>query len=127
MKAQINKPRYNKYTTLCALVGHHDENGNYCETVFENIKLKDLDKSIAENVYLDHDITLHVAPKCELRVFAKNMDDIHTYCETIDNFQTRKILLDDYIICTEPTTRYIWTTIDFEEYRELKNNSPARV
>ena len=91
MKVQINKPRYNKYTTFCALVGHHDDNGNYCETVFENIKFKDLDKSIAENVYLDHDITLHIAPKCELRVFAKNMDDIHTYCETIDNLQTRKL------------------------------------
>jgi hypothetical protein len=123
MKAQINKPRYNKYTTLCALVGHHDENGNYCETVFENIKLKDLHKSIAENIYLDHDITLHVAPKCEVRVFAKTMDDIHIYCETIDDLNTRKILLDNYIICTEPTKRYIWTTIDFEEHRALMNGS----
>ena len=127
MKVQINKPRYNKYTTFCALVGHHDDNGNYCETVFENIKFKDLDKSIAENVYLDHDITLHIAPKCELRVFAKNMDDIHTYCETIDNLQTRKIMLDDYIICLEPTTRYIWTTIDLEEYREVMSQLPLEL
>lgn len=127
MKVQINKPRYNKYTTFCALVGHHNDNGNYCETVFENIKFKDLDKSIAENVYLDHDITLQIAPKCELRVFAKNMDDIHTYCETIDNLQTRKIMLDDYIICLEPTTRYIWTTIDFEEYREVMSQLPLEL
>ena len=45
------------------------------------IKLKDMHEFITENIYLDHDITVHVAPKTEVRVFAKNMNDIHTYCD----------------------------------------------
>lgn len=124
MKARINPTHYSKCTKVCALVGHYDENGNYDETVFENIKLKDMHKSITENIYLDHDITVHVAPKTEVRVFAKNMNDIHTYCETIDDRDARQHLLESFVICTEPTTRYIWATIDFEEYKKLRSLSP---
>lgn len=124
MKANINKTTYNKSAVVCALVGHYDENGNYDETVFENIKLKDIHKSITENIYLDHDITVHVAPQTEVRVFAKNMNDIHTYCETIDDRDARKHLLESFVICTEPTTQYIWATIDFEEYKKLLSLSP---
>ena len=119
MKAKINPTHCSKYTNVCALVGRYDDNGNYVETVFENIKLEDMHKSIAENIYLDHDITVQVAPQTEVRVFAKNMNDIRTYCETIDDRDTRKCLLESIVICTEPTTRYIWATIDFEEYKKL--------
>ena len=119
MKVRSNQTHYGKYTNVCALVGHYDDNGNYVETVFENIKLEDMHKSIAENIYLDHDITVQVAPQTEVRVFAKNMNDIRTYCETIDDRDARKCLLESFIICTEPTTRYIWATIDFEEYKKL--------
>ena len=119
MKAKINPTHCSKYTNVCALVGHYDDNGNYVETIFENIKLKDMHEFITENIYLDHDITVHVAPKTEVRVFAKNMNDIHTYCETIDDRDARRYLLESFVICTEPTAQYIWTTIDFEEYKKL--------
>ena len=52
MKVRSNQTHYGKYTNVCALVGHYDDNGNYVETVFENIKLEDMHKSIAENIYL---------------------------------------------------------------------------
>ena len=119
MKTRINQSHYNKLTTICALVGHYDDNGNYVETVFENIKLKDIHESITENIYLDHDITVHVALKTEVRVFAKTMNDIHTYCETIDDRDARKCLLESFVICSEASTRYLWTTIDFDEHKKL--------
>lgn len=115
MKAIINKAKFNRNTTVCALVVHYDENGNYAETVFENIELKDIPNSIKDNIDFIHDITLQVEPNKEVRVFAKNVDDIHTYYKSVKDNDTLRVLLEDYIIWLEPPTEYIWTSFDLDK------------
>lgn len=127
MKAKINPTHCSKYTTVCAVVGHYDENGNYCEKEFENIKLKDLHKDIAKNIYLNHDVTMHVAPGIEIRVFAKDMNKIETYLEIENDTDCLKSMLDCWSKYNQLSSDYIYTTIDLEELKEPKKLSPMEL
>ena len=127
MKARINQTHRSKYTNVSALVGYYDENGNYCEKEFENIKLKDLHKDIAKNIYLNHDVTMHVAPGIEIRVFAKDMNKIETYLEIENDPDCLKSMLDCWSKYNQPSSDYIYTTIDLEEWKELKKLPPIEL
>ena len=124
MKARINQTYYSKYTTVCVLVGHYDENGNYCEMVFENMKLKDIHQDITKNIDLNHDITIHVAPGIEVRVFAKSMKNIETYLDIENDPEGMKSMLDCWSKYNKPSTDYVYATIDLEEWKELKKLPP---
>jgi len=120
MKANIK----NKHTNVCVRVGYYDENGQYSEVTYDNLSLKDLHKSIRRGVYLDHDITLHIVPGIEARMFAKSLDDIETLLEINQNPDFLKEMLDVWSKYNQSENGdYIYTTIDLEEERELVKSS----
>ena len=111
MKALINKQK-----TTSALVGYYDENGSYHEMTYEKLELKDLDRSITRNVYLDHDITVHVAPSVEVRVFAKNLKDIEKCLEIKEDPEYFKAIFDAFSKYNRSVNgEYIYTTFELEE------------
>ena len=122
MKAIINRHR-----TACVLIGYYDEDGNYREIARENLELKNLPKRITKNIYLNHDITIHVSPRIEICVFAKSMKDIETYLEIENDPNCLESMLKCWSKYNEPSDNYIWTTIDFEELRELKVLPPINI
>ena len=128
MKARINKTNYNRDTTVCAVIGGYNENGAYEEVTLENVKLKEFDRVISKNIYLDHDLSIQIAPRIQVRVFAKSMEAIEMYLEISNNPDQIKGLFDALSKHNKfDAADYIWTTVDLEEYRELKNNFPVRV
>ena len=76
MKAIINTAKLNRYTTVCTVIGYYDENTEYKERTFEDLPIKELSKRVSKNIYLDHDVTVQIAPKKEIRVFAKSMEEM---------------------------------------------------
>ena len=68
-----------KNKQVCILLGYYDEKGNYCETVFENAPLDELEESITENIDLNHDLTIQIVPGIEVRTFAKSINDLNRY------------------------------------------------
>ena len=112
------KARINKYDTACMVVGYYDEAGEYREEIFENVSLKKLHKSIAKNVYLSHDLTLHVVPGIEVRAFAKSRKDIETCLEVEGDQNHFKTMLDVFSKHNQSVNgEYIYTTYEFEERR----------
>jgi hypothetical protein len=109
------KARINRYDKACVLVGYYNLAGEYCEEVFEEVDLKTMDKSITRNVYLSHDITLHVVPGVEVRVFAKSRKDIETCLEIEGNPSYFKETLDFFSKYCEPVEgAYLHSTFDLE-------------
>lgn len=112
------KVRNNKYKTACMLLGYYDESNKYCETIYENLELKSLDNSITRHIYLNHDITMHVVPGVEIRVFAKNRKDIDTLYEIEGNLNHFNRTLDAFSKHnTAVNNEYIYTTFELEERR----------
>lgn len=112
------KVRINKYDTACMMVGCYDEAGKYREEIFENVDLKKMDRSITRNVYLSHDITLHVVPGIEVRVFAKSRKDIETCVEIEGNPNHFKQTFDCFSKYNKSVNgEYIYTTFELEERR----------
>ena len=72
----VNK---NKYDTVCMLMGYYDKDGNYRETIVENVELKALGKFLTKYIWFDHDISVQIAYHEEIRVFAKTLKDIETW------------------------------------------------
>lgn len=122
MKA-INK----RYDRTCMVLGYYDygDGGEYRELVSENFELSKLDKSIKKHIYLNHDITIHIVPGVEIRVFAKNLKDIQTYLEVSKNLDDFKTMLDCFSEYNKSVNgEYIYTTIDIEEFkREIELDS----
>ena len=110
--------RINKYDTACMVVGCYDETGEYREEMFENVDLKKMDKSITKNVYLSHDITLHVVPGIEVRVFAKSRKDIEACVEIEGDPDHFRKTLDCFSKYNKSVNgEYIYTTFELEERR----------
>ena len=119
------KAKNNKYDTVCMVVGYYDEEGGYREGMLENVNLKKIDKSIADNISLTHDITIHVVPGIEIRVFAKNRKDIETCLEIEGDPDHFKVLLDCFSKHNKSVNgEYICTTFDLEERRKELALSP---
>ena len=111
MKALIKKQK-----TTSVLLGYYDENGNYIETTCEKLELKDLDKSITRNIYLNHDITVHVVPSVEVRVFAKSLKDIEKCLEIKEDPDYFKAIFDAFSEYSKSVNgEYIYTTFELEE------------
>ena len=83
--------------------------------------------NIAKNIYLNHDVTMHVAPGIEIRVFAKDMNKIETYLEIENDPDCLKSMLDCWSKYNQPSSDYIYTTIDLEEWKELKKLPPIEL
>ena len=109
-------------TRICMRVGYYDENGIYNEETYDGIGLKEIHKSNRRNIYLDHDITLHVVPGIEARMFAMSLKDIETLLEINNNSDFIKGMLDAWSQYNQSENgEYIYTTIDLEKERELAN------
>ena len=112
------KVRINKFDTACMVVGYYDETGEYREEMFEDVNLHKLSKSLAKNVFLAQDITLHVVPGKEVRVFAKSRKDIETCLEVEGDQNHFKTMLDVFSKHNQSVNgEYIYTTYEFEERR----------
>ena len=122
MKAIINRTR-----TACVLVGYYDEDGQYREVIRENFDLNNIPERFAQNVYLDHDITMQVSPGIEIGVFAKCLQDIETYLKIENEPKFIEHMLECWSKHNKPSDDYIWTTIDFDELRTQKACLPNRV
>ena len=110
------KARINKYNKACMLVGYYNQDGEYREEMFEEVDLKTMDKSITRNVYLSHDITLHVVPGVEVRVFAKSRKDIEMYFEIKGDTNRFKEMFDCFSKHNKSVNgEYIYTTFDLEQ------------
>ena len=119
------KARINRYDTVCMVLGYYDEEGGYREGMLENVNLKKIDKSIADNISLTHDITIHVVPGIEIRVFAKNRKDIETCLEIEGNPDYFKGFLNCFSKYNKSVNgEYIYTTFDLEERRKVLAHSP---
>lgn len=119
------KARINRYDKACVLIGYYNLAGEYCEEVFEEVDLKTMDKSITRNVYLSHDITLHVVPGVEVRVFAKSRKDIEMYFEIEGDANRFKEMFDCFSKHNKSVNgEYIYTTFDLEEIRKELALSP---
>ena len=113
------KVRINKFDTACMVVGCYDETGEYREEMFEDVNLNKLNKSIAKNVFLAQDITLHIVPGKEVRVFAKSRKDIETCLEIEGDLNHFKRLLEVFSKHNKSVNgEYIYTTYGFEERRK---------
>jgi hypothetical protein len=112
------KVRINKHDTACVVVGYYDGTGEYREELLENVILRKMDKSIARNVDLSHDITLHIVPGIEVRAFAKSRKDIETCLEIEGDRNYFKTMLDVFSKHNKSVNgEYIYTTYEFEERR----------
>ena len=114
------KARIKRYDTTCMVLGYYDydENGEYREEIRENLEVGKLDRSIKKHVYLNHDITIHIVPGVEIRVFAKSLKDIQTYLEVSENLDYFKTMLDCFSEHNKSVNgQYIYTTIDIEEFK----------
>jgi hypothetical protein len=113
-----------KITRVCMVVGYYDENDHYRELTYDNMRLRGIHKSIRRNIDQDHDITLHVVPGIEVRVFAKSSKDIEGFLGIKKNPDYFKDMLDAWSQYNQSQNgEYIYTTIDLEEERELANFS----
>ena len=113
------KVRINKFDTACMVIGYYDETGEYREEMFEDINIHKLSKSIAKNVFLAQDITLHIVPGKEVRAFAKSRKDIETCLEIEGEPNHFKRLLEVFSKRNKSVIgEYIYTTYRFEERRK---------
>lgn len=101
-----------------AIVGYYDNENNYREDSFEELKLKDIDPFISENIYLDKDITVQVAPRVEVRVFARKKESIDEFLRLENNQDYVRAIFDVFSEHNGPTTDYIYTTINLKDYEE---------
>jgi hypothetical protein len=112
----------NKFKKACVLLGYYNQDKEYCEEIFEEIDLKKMHRSITRNVYLSHDITMHIVPGIEIRVFAKSRKDIETYLEIKGDANVIKGLFDCFSKYNKSFNgEYIYTTFELEEIRREKS------
>lgn len=118
MKALINTAKLNRYTTVCTVIGYYDENTEYKERTLEDLPIKELPKRVSKNIYLNHDVTVQIAPKKEIRVFAKNMEEIEKFRFLCNEDNYIKGMFDSFSKHNGPYMNgdYIWTTVDIEEF-----------
>ena len=110
-----------KITRVCMRVGYYDESGHYRELTYDDMRLKDIHKSIRRNIDQDHDITLHVVPGIEVRVFAKSSKDIEEFLGIKKNPDYFKGMLDAWSKYNRSENgEYIYTTFDLEEERSTQ-------
>lgn len=121
MKVKTKKTKVNKYAKVCAVIGNYDESNEYSEIALENVVMKEFPEIIRRNIHLDHDLTIQVAPKEEIRVFAKNMGDIEEYRYLLSDYDRIKGIFDAFSKHNGPyeNGQYIWTTINLEEFKEI--------
>ena len=116
MRNQINNN-----TKFYAVVGYYTNNGAaYIEEAFEDCSIKDLHKDISKNIYLDQDLTIHVAPSIEVRAFARNKEVFDELFAIVKDRDYLKNMLDCFSKHNGPSSDYIWTTIDLEEERQIQ-------
>ena len=122
------KARINKHDKACMVVGYYNRGGEYHEEVFEEVDLKKIDKSIARHVYLSHDITMHVVPGTEIRVFAKSRKDIETCLEIEGDPIHFKETFDCFSKYNKSVNgEYIYTTFELEERRKALTLPPLEL
>ena len=109
-----------KSTKVYAVVGPYDANGNYEVAISKYYLLKDIPNSISKHIYLDRDLSIHVAPSIEVRAFARSkevFDELFAIVKDQDYF---KNMLDCFSEYHGPSKDYIWTTVDLEEERQIQ-------
>jgi ribonuclease BN (tRNA processing enzyme) len=84
------------------------------EKIRENIALKDIDKSISKNIDLKHDITIHIAPREEIAVFARTMKALNKYIEQEENTGGVRGLLDAFGKNPKGNGDYIYTSFNLD-------------
>ena len=115
------KARFKRYETTCMLVGYYDEKGEYCEMIGEDLELKNIDESISKNIFLNYDITMHIVPRIEVRVFAKSIKDFETLLKVEGDPNHIKGIFDAFSKHNESVNgEYIHTSFNFEERRRAK-------
>jgi hypothetical protein len=121
MKAIINRAKFNRNTTVYAIVGYYDGNGIYHEENLGNLSIKTLPTRVARNIYPEHDITIQIAPKEEVRMFAKSMSIIESFNSLHSNDEGIKGMFDAFSKYNGPYENgdYIWTTTDIEEEKRI--------
>lgn len=118
----VNK---NKYDTVCMLMGYYDKDGNYRETIVENVELKALDKFISEYIWFDHDITVHIAYHKEIRVFAKTLQDIETWIAEDEDMNCVKKLFEDFSRYNDKSVNSEYIGMPFDLKKDGKFNTSA--
>ena len=115
MNVNIN---FKSNTKICVLVGYYDEYDEYQELIKENMAIKELPNPIRKNIDFNQDITIHVAPKEEIRVFAKSLNDIERYRSASGDCNNIKEMFDALSKHNGPYFNgdYICTTVDIEEF-----------
>jgi hypothetical protein len=114
MKSIIKAIKLKSNKKICAMVGWYDEHGDYTEMVSENIALKDIDESVARNIDLKHDITIHIAPQEEIAVFARTMKVLNEYIERENNTGGVRRLLDAFGMNPKGNGDYIYTSFNLD-------------
>ena len=121
MSKMLNKLQKSKKAYM--LVGHYDVMGCYQEVVEEDALICLLPRDISKHIYLDKDLTIHVAPKFEVRVFARNKELVEEYFKIVNDRECFKGMLDCFSKYNERSAEYIYTTIDLEEERRLQSEA----
>lgn len=111
MKANF---KLNSKMKVCVLVGWYDENGNYTENTLENIAIEDIDKSISRNIDYRHDVTIHIAPQEEVRVFARTMSVLNEYIERERSSGGVRSLFNAFGNSPKGNGDYIYTSFDLD-------------
>lgn len=116
MKAITNRANFNRNTTVYVVVGYYDESGVYHEEALGNFAIKELPTKMARNIYPDHDITMQIAPKEEVRIFAKSISILESFKNLHNDNGGIKGMFDSFseYIGHSENGEYIWTTFDIE-------------
>lgn len=105
--------------TVYALTGVYDLVGGYHE-IGADVNFNEIPKYISKNICLNEDITIHIAPKIEVRVFAKSKKIIDEFLNVEKNPNFIKEIFDCFSKHNGPSKEYIWTTFDLEERRKIR-------
>ncbi len=121
MKAIINRAKFNRNKAVYVVVGYYDESGIYHEETLDNFAIKALPTGIAKNIYPEHDITIQIAPKEEIRVFARSVSVLENYKHIGGKEDRIKGLFDAFSKHNDPYENgdYIWSTVDIEEEKRI--------
>lgn len=106
-----------------SVAGFYDVVGGYHE-IGSELEFKTIPKSISKNINMYHDITIQVAPRDEIRVFAKSKEAIDELLKIENDPKYFKGLFDCFSKYNERSNDYIVTTFDLEE---RKNNRRGNI
>jgi hypothetical protein len=117
MKALFKKKQYNE--EIAAFIGYYNEEGTYREERLEKLSINELPPKIRNHIYLKRDITIHIAPQEEIRIFAKSLDVIDSYFVE-EKTTSAKELLDVFSMNPRGMGEYLYMTVDLEEMRKIR-------